>query len=84
MLKFDPEGNLLASLGRPGRGLEWPKNEHGIHVDREGNVWVGGNSDEDHQILKFSPDGKFLQQIGKRARTEGSNSHAPSSAVRRT
>ncbi len=69
VLKFDPEGNLLASWG-PVAG-HWIKNEHGIHIDRDGNVWLGGNNDGD-QILKFTPDGKFLMQIGKDDGTKGS------------
>jgi DNA-binding beta-propeller fold protein YncE len=69
VLKFDQEGNLLASWG-PVSG-HWVKNEHGIHIDRDGNVWLGGNNDGD-QILKFTPDGKFLQQIGKDDGTKGS------------
>ena len=73
VLKFDPEGNLLASWGGPGADYSWVKNEHGIHVDRDGNVWVGGNNDGD-QILKFAPDGKFLQQVGKDDGTKGSMS----------
>jgi DNA-binding beta-propeller fold protein YncE len=73
VLKFDAEGNLLASWGGPGAGHSWVKNEHGIHVDRDGNVWVGGNNDGD-QILKFAPDGKFLQQVGKDDGTKGSMS----------
>ena len=72
-MKFDAEGNLLALLGRPGPGYDWPKNEHGIHVDADGNVWIGGNNEGD-QILQFSPDGKFLQQIGKDDGSKGSNS----------
>jgi DNA-binding beta-propeller fold protein YncE len=71
VLKFDPEGNLLASWGGPTAGQPGVKNEHGIHVDRDGNVWVGGNNDGD-QILKFTPEGKFLQQIGKDDGTKGS------------
>src|SRR5882757_8081132 len=42
VLKFDPEGNLLASWGAtPGQAWNqpWVKNEHGIHIDRDGNVW---------------------------------------------
>ena len=65
-----------ATSSAPGaarEGYDWPKSEHGIHVDREGNVWLAGNSQEDHQILKFSPDGKFLQQIGKPGAPGGSN-----------
>jgi DNA-binding beta-propeller fold protein YncE len=74
VLKFDADGNLLASWGGPGAGFDWPKSEHGIHVDKDGNVWLAGNSREDHQILKFSADGKFLLQIGKAGSTGGSNS----------
>ena len=74
VLQFSPDGRLLKSWGgASGAGYEWPKNEHGLHVDKEGNVWVGGN-DKDDQILKFTPDGKFLLQIGKADTTGGSNS----------
>ena len=73
VLKFDAEGNLLGSWGGAGAGHSWVKNEHGIHVDQGGNVWVGGNNDGD-QILKFTPDGKFLQQVGKDDGTKGSMS----------
>jgi DNA-binding beta-propeller fold protein YncE len=74
VLAFDAEGNLLRAWGGPGEGYDWPKMEHGIFVDQDGNVWVAGNDPGDHQILKFSPDGKFLQQIGKAGSTGGSNS----------
>jgi DNA-binding beta-propeller fold protein YncE len=73
VLQFSPDGRLLKSWGgASGAGYEWPKNEHGLHVDKEGNVWVGGN-DKDDQILKFTPDGKFLLQIGKADAASGSN-----------
>ena len=74
VLQFDAAGNLLKSWGGRGAGYEWPENEHGIFVDADGNVWVAGNGKADHQILKFTPDGKFLQQIGKQGSTGGSNS----------
>src|SRR6266852_6967097 len=73
VLEFDKQGHLLASWGGPGEGFDWPKNEHGIFVDKDGNVWLAGNDKNDHQILKFSPSGKFLQQIGKPGPASGSN-----------
>ena len=74
VLQFDAEGNLKRSWGGLGAGYDWPKSEHGIHVDGEGNVWIAGNGKEDHQILKFSPEGKFLMQIGRPGAPGGSNS----------
>jgi DNA-binding beta-propeller fold protein YncE len=74
VLQFAPDGRLLRSWGGPGEGYDWPKTEHGIHIDKDANVWVAGNDKDDHQVLKFTPDGKFLQQIGKAGSTGGSNS----------
>jgi DNA-binding beta-propeller fold protein YncE len=74
VLQVSPQGKLLKSWGGPANGYDWPKQEHGIHIDKEGNVWLAGNDKDDHQILKFTPEGKFLQQIGKAASTGGSNS----------
>ena len=74
VLEFDRSGKLLRHWGGPGAGYEWPKNEHGIMVDGAGNVFVAGNGEPDHQILKFTGDGKFLQQFGKAGSTGGSNS----------
>jgi DNA-binding beta-propeller fold protein YncE len=73
VLEFDGDGNLLRSWGGPGQNYDWPKNEHGIFVDRQGNVWLAGNDPTDHQILEFTSDGKFLKQIGKAGVTGGSN-----------
>ena len=76
VLQFSSDGKLLRSWGGPGAGYDWPKTEHGIHVDEENNVWLAGNGNEDHQILKFSPEGRFLMQIGRPGKSEGSNSRA--------
>src|ERR1700732_4996665 len=64
ILEFDAQGNLLRSLGGPGQGYDWPTSEHGIFIDKKGNIWVAGNAPVDRQVIKFSPDGKFLMQIG--------------------
>jgi DNA-binding beta-propeller fold protein YncE len=65
VLEFDAQGNLLQSWGGPGAGYDWPKTEHGIYVDQEDNVWIGGNAPPaDRQVLKFTNNGHFLKQIG--------------------
>jgi DNA-binding beta-propeller fold protein YncE len=66
VLEFDQAGNLLRHWGGPGEGFEWPDSNHGIFIDYKGNVWIGGNGGPDSQILKFTKDGKFLLQIGKK------------------
>jgi DNA-binding beta-propeller fold protein YncE len=40
VMKFDGDGNMVTSFGRG--LLVWP---HGIHVDREGNVWIVDGQD---------------------------------------
>ena len=74
VVEFDASGKYLRGWGPSGAEIQWPKTEHGIYVDPEGNVWIGGNGNEDNQILKFTPDGKFLLQIGRAGQSEGSNS----------
>jgi hypothetical protein len=64
VLVFDLEGTLLKSWGGPGKGYDWPLVEHGILVDKAGNVWITGSGVGDRQILEFTNDGKFLKQIG--------------------
>ena len=73
VIEFSPEGSVLQSWGGPGQGFEWPENEHGIHVDHQGHVWIGGNAPADAHILKFTNDGKFLLQIGRSGQSGGSN-----------
>ena len=65
VLELDASGKLLRSWGGPGPGYDWPGNEHGIHVDAAGYVWITGNGEQDGQILKFTKDGKLVLQIGK-------------------
>jgi DNA-binding beta-propeller fold protein YncE len=73
VIEFDSEGNVLQAWGGPDAGYDWPENEHGIFVDYKGNVWIAGNGENDHQVLKFSQDGEFLLQIGQAGMTGGSN-----------
>jgi hypothetical protein len=67
VIEFDASGKVVRAWGGPGAGYEWPKLEHGLFVDYKGNVWISGNvGGKDYgEILKFTPDGKFLMEIGK-------------------
>jgi len=65
ILEFDPQGTLVKAWGGPGQGYDWPESNHGISIDDQDNVWIGGNGRGDAHILKFTHDGKFLNQFGK-------------------
>ena len=61
---FDASGKEVRSFGA---GMfVWP---HGIHVDRDGNVWVAdsgpGAAGKGSVVVKFSPEGKVLMTLGK-------------------
>ena len=78
VMEFTPDGEFVQGWGGEGEGFEWPADEHGIHVDHKGNVWIssaGGPRLRDrteNQLLKFSRDGTFLLQIGRRGASAGS------------
>ena len=73
VIQFSPDGDVLRAWGGPDSGQPWPRSEHGIFVDDEGNVWVGSNGGRDQVVLKFSQDGEMLLQIGQWGETGGSN-----------
>ena len=60
---FDESGREIRSFGS---GMfVWP---HGIHVDRDGNVWVAdsrGAEGKGSVVIKFNPEGKVLMTLGK-------------------
>ena len=65
VFKFDRKtGAVLANIGK---GVM--VTPHGIHVDKQGNVWIAdfaGNKagDRGHQVHKFSPKGEKLLSLG--------------------
>lgn len=74
VMKYDKDGNLLTSFG--GGMMIWP---HGIHVDRQGNVWIADGraataaelqqnpaaAGKGHVVYKFSPEGEVLMTLGQ-------------------
>ncbi len=73
VLEFDQEGNFVQAWGGPGEGYDWPANEHGIEVDDQGHVWLGGNSGDpsDDMLLKMTTAGELVMQIGSPAESGG-------------
>ena len=71
VLEFDAAGNFLRGWGGPGEGYEWPESEHGLYVDHKGYIWIGGNTTVDNHVLKFTQDGKFVLQIGRKGQSRG-------------
>ncbi len=72
VIVFDPEGNVVRAWGGAGEGYDWPTNEHGIQIGPDGNIWLGGNGANDGMVLKFTPEGELLLQIGKSGPPAGS------------
>jgi NHL repeat len=68
VLVFNQDGDVIKSWGGPGDdlGYDWPLQEHSILVDNKGFVWLSGNGKGDSMVLKFTIDGKFVKQLGKR------------------
>jgi DNA-binding beta-propeller fold protein YncE len=74
IMEFDQAGNLLRNWGgEDGPGYQWPASNHGIWIDSKGFVWIGGNGGGDGHILKFTRDGKFVMQVGKKGVQQDSN-----------
>src|ERR1700683_824575 len=68
VLVFNRAGDVVKSWGAPGDnlGYDWPAVEHGILVDNKGFVWLSGSGKDDVMVLKFTTDGKFVKEFGRR------------------
>jgi DNA-binding beta-propeller fold protein YncE len=73
IIEFDAAGNVVHAWGGPGQGYDWPDSNHGIYADTEGFVWIGGNGGTDGLVLKFTRDGKFVKQFGRKGVKANSN-----------
>lgn len=83
VMEFDQEGNLVSAWGGPSETgqYEWPTSNHGIAVDDEGFVYIGGNGGNDSHVLKFTRTGEFVAQWGaQNARVVPPDPNAPAPA----
>lgn len=85
VIEFDETGAFVQAWGGPTWDVAsqswqqpevWPLNEHGILVDAEGSVWLGGNGDSDHRVYRYSRTGELQLTIGIPGETGGSNDTA--------
>lgn len=70
IVKIDPNGNVVTAIG--GGLMLFP---HGLHVDRDGNIWVTDGQGPDpanpatagkgHVVYKLSPEGELLMTLGQ-------------------
>ncbi len=76
VVKFSPQGKVLLTLGKagvPGAGTDAFNQPSDVVVGANGDIFVadghGGNSNA--RIVKFSSDGKFIKEWGKRGSAPG-------------
>jgi DNA-binding beta-propeller fold protein YncE len=73
VLKFDPQGKLLLTLGKkdePGEGKDQFNKPADVAFGPAGEIYVAdgyGNA----RVVKFSKEGKFLKEWGKKGKGEG-------------
>lgn len=67
VMAFDAHGKLVRSWG----DKMFPS-AHGLRVDRDNNVWITDR--QLHQVIKFSPEGKVLLELGRKGVAGDNNS----------
>ena len=85
--EFDPNGNFRREIGKGYYGFEFA---HSVRVDKDDNIWTVDEGT--NMVTKFSPAGKVLMVLGRRAaggcaaatrdRTEPARHRSTSSAAR--
>lgn len=76
---FASDGRYLGGFGGKDAApsidgvTQWPSSLHGVFVDKEGTLWFGGNGKDDHVVLNYTAEGKYLRAIGTRGKTGGND-----------
>lgn len=79
VVRLAPDGRFIEDWGGHAHIPEidgvsqWPDGVEGLECDGEGNLWVFGYRMGDDAVLKFSPSGALLMQIGQRGKTGDDN-----------
>jgi len=79
VFKFSPDGKLLMTLGKPGGNRPDGPSEpssfyqpNDVVVAANGDVFVAeGHGGANSRIVKFTKDGKFIKEIGKKGTARG-------------
>jgi hypothetical protein len=77
VIRFSPDGKVATAWGGPEHAPvvegvnQWPVNVHGLFVDDSDTVWIAGNGKDDHVVLNFDFEGKYLNALGTRGNTNG-------------
>src|SRR5690606_38453138 len=73
VFKLDRDANVLMTIGTKGQDGEWSEDAqllsepNDVALDSEGNIYVAqGHGGSTPRVLKFSPDGSFINQWGSR------------------
>ena len=76
VIAFDPDGNVVRAWPERGSALEagLANGLHGIFVDYQGYVWIGGNADA--FVQKYKQDGTLVMQIGSKGAFDSSDGTA--------
>ncbi|HUW18149.1 MAG TPA: NHL repeat-containing protein [Sedimentisphaerales bacterium] len=59
----DPAYELVHTWSEPVDDPNYLKNPHGICLDKDGNLLIAEH--DDSRILRFTPEGRFLGEVGK-------------------